>query len=308
MLIAAVFILDYNKNCFGRYESDFCSGKGAPMEQAGMAYEKVQSCLTQIRKQTDFRPDVAVVLGSGLGDYAAELDVESELPYSDLEGFPASTVPGHDGKLILGRLDGVKVVCMKGRVHYYEGYDISDVVLPVRLMRAMGAETLILTNAAGGVNETFRAGDLMLITDHIALFAPNPLIGPNDDRFGVRFPDMTHAYDAEMQEIIRNVAAEHDIPLREGVYVQLTGPSFETPAEIRALRTLGADAVGMSTVVEAIAAHHMGMRIAGISCISNLAAGMTGQPLTHEEVQQAADAVAPRFRRLLTETIKACRK
>lgn len=274
------------------------------MKRAGTDYEKVENCLGQVRERTAFQPRVAVVLGSGLGDYAQQLTVECEIPYREIDGFPVSTVPGHDGRFICGRIDSVPVMCMKGRVHYYEGYDIADVVLPVRLMRAMGAEILILTNAAGGVNASFGAGDLMLITDHIAMLAPNPLIGPNEERFGVRFPDMSHIYDAELQNLIRNTAAAHGIALREGVYAQLTGPSFETPAEIRALRTLGADAVGMSTAVEAIAARHMGMRIAGISCISNLAAGMTDQPLNHEEVQQAADAAAPKFRMLLTETIR----
>jgi len=278
------------------------------MEQGMTAYEKVQNCLAQVRRRTDFRPRAAVVLGSGLGDFAERIEVAYELPYSELEGFPVSTVPGHAGKFILGRLGGVPVVCMKGRVHYYEGYDIADVVLPVRLMHAMGAELLILTNAAGGVNTAFRAGDLMLLRDHLALFAPNPLIGPNEERFGVRFPDMSHVYDEELQRLIRDTAARSNIPLREGVYAQLTGPSFETPAEIRALRAMGADAVGMSTAVEAIAARHMGLRVAGISCITNPGAGVTDHPLSHEEVQQAADAAAPVFQTLLTETILSCRR
>ncbi|MBR5248580.1 MAG: purine-nucleoside phosphorylase [Lachnospiraceae bacterium] len=267
-------------------------------------YEKLMNCYQCVREKTDFVPEVAIVLGSGLGDYAKQIQVAYELPYSEIEGFPVSTVPGHAGKFIFGFIEGTPVVCMKGRVHYYEGYPITDVVLPARLMKLMGAKILFLTNAAGGVNTTFHAGDLMLIRDHIACFAPNPLIGPNIDELGVRFPDMSRVYDAELQEIIRDTAREQDVYLQEGVYAQLTGPSFESPADIRMMRVLGADAVGMSTVVEAIAANHMGMRTCGVSCISNLAAGMTQKPLSHEEVQEAADMAAKDFARLVTESVK----
>lgn len=267
-------------------------------------YEKLLSCYECVRKKTDFEPRVAIVLGSGLGDYAEQIKVVSELPYSEIEGFPVSTVPGHAGKFIFGYIDQVPVVCMKGRVHYYEGYPISDVVLPVRLMKLMGAKILFLTNAAGGVNTSFHAGDLMMIKDHVSVFAPNPLIGANIDELGVRFPDMSTVYDRELQELILRAAKENGIFLQEGVYAQLTGPSFESPAEIRMLRGFGVDAVGMSTVVEAIAANHMGMKICGISCISNLAAGMTANPLTHEEVQEAADTAAPNFKKLVTEAVK----
>ncbi len=266
--------------------------------------EKWMACYRQVREKTDFRPKVAIVLGSGLGDYASQIQVEQELPYGQIEGFPVSTVPGHDGKFLFGYLDGIPVVCMKGRVHYYEGYDVTDVVLPVRVMKLLGAGILLLTNAAGGVNPSFQAGDLMLIKDHVSLFVPNPLIGPNPESLGVRFPDMSAVYDGKLQDKIRQAATEQGIDLKEGVYTQLTGPSFETPAEIRLLRQLGSDAVGMSTVVEAIAANHMGMRVCGISCISNLAAGMTKRPLSHEEVQLAADLAAPRFTRLVTESVK----
>lgn len=267
-------------------------------------YEKLMNCYQCVREKTDFVPEVAIVLGSGLGDYAKQIQVVYELPYSEIEGFPVSTVPGHAGKFIFGFVEGIPVVCMKGRVHYYEGYPITDVVLPTRLMKLMGAKILFLTNAAGGVNSTFHAGDLMLIRDHIACFAPNPLIGPNIDELGVRFPDMSHVYDHELQEVIRDTAKEQGVYLQEGVYAQLTGPSFESPADIRMMRVLGADAVGMSTVVEAIAANHMGMRICGVSCISNLAAGMTSQSLSHEEVQEAADQAEPNFTRLVTESVK----
>lgn len=271
----------------------------------GEVYDKLLSCYECVRKKTDFVPKAAIVLGSGLGDYAESIRVEYELPYSEIDGFPVSTVPGHAGKFIFGYIDEIPVVCMKGRIHYYEGYSISDVVLPARLMKLMGAQVLFLTNAAGGVNTSFHAGDLMLIKDHISVFAPNPLIGANIDELGVRFPDMSTVYDGELQHIIRRTAKDNGIFLQEGVYAQLTGPSFESPAEIRMLRTLGCDAVGMSTVVEAIAANHMGMKICGISCISNLAAGMTANPLTHEEVQEAADMAAPNFKKLVTESVKS---
>lgn len=267
-------------------------------------YEKLKKCESCIRQITDITPKVAIVLGSGLGDYADTIRVTAQVPYAEIEGFPVSTVPGHDGRFIFGYVGDVPVVCMKGRVHYYEGYSISDVVLPIRLMKLLGAEILFLTNASGGVNTSFHAGDLMLITDHISCFAPNPLIGPNIEELGTRFPDMTHVYDAGLQEVIKDAARDQHIFLQQGVYAQLTGPSFETPAEIRMLRTLGCDAVGMSTAVEAVAAAHMGMRICGISCVCNLAAGMTANPLSHQEVQEAADQAAPMFKSLVTESVK----
>lgn len=266
-------------------------------------YEKLMKCYESFQSKIDFRPEVAIVLGSGLGDYANDIRVEAELDYHEIEGFPISTVPGHAGKFIFGYVNDVPVVCMKGRVHYYEGYPISDVVLPARLMKLMGAKILFLTNASGGINPSFTAGDFMMLNDHVSLWAPNPLIGANIDELGVRFPDMTHVYDGDLQDILRRTAKESGITLKEGVYAQLTGPSFESPAEIRLLHKLGVDAVGMSTVVEAIAANHMGMKICCISCVCNLAAGMTANPLTHEEVQEAANAAAPKFRRLVTEAV-----
>lgn len=268
-------------------------------------YQKVLECYDSIKDRIPFTPKVALVLGSGLGNYADTMDVRGEISYGEIKNFPVSTVPGHEGKFIFGYVKDVPVVCMKGRVHYYEGYPISDVVLPARLMKMMGAEILFLTNASGGINPTFGAGSFMLITDHISCFAPNPLIGANIDELGCRFPDMSKVYDPQLQAVIRKTAQENQITLHEGIYVQLTGPSFESPAEIRMLRTLGADAVGMSTVVEAIAANHMGMKICGISCVANLAAGMTEQPLTHEEVQAASNQAAPLFRKLITESICA---
>ena len=271
----------------------------------GEVYKKLMRCHENVRKKTDFVPKVAIVLGSGLGDYAEDVRVAYALSYSELEDFPISTVPGHAGKFIFGFVDDIPVACMKGRVHYYEGYPVSDVVLPIRLLKLMGAEILFLTNAAGGVNTSFHAGDLMMIKDHISAFAPNPLIGPNIEELGVRFPDMSSVYDRDLQKLLVRTAKENRIYLQEGVYAQMTGPSYESPAEIRMLRSLGCDAVGMSTVVEAIAARHMGMKICGVSCISNLAAGMSANPLSHREVQEAADMAAPNFKKLVTEAVKS---
>ena len=274
-------------------------------------YQKLLRCYESVQKKFDFTkftPGVAIVLGSGLGDYADDIEVVGEVDYHDIEGFPVSTVPGHAGKFIFGYVGDVPVVCMKGRVHYYEGYPITDVVLPTRLMKLMGAKILFLTNACGGINPEFKAGDFMLIEDQISVFAPNPLIGENIDELGTRFPDMSHVYDEELRDIIRKVAKGNGIELKEGVYCQFTGPSFESPAEIRMAGKLGADAAGMSTVVEAIAANHMGMRICGISFVSNLAAGISPNPLTHEEVQEAANAAAPKFKKLITESVKNFKK
>ena len=268
------------------------------------AYDKLQTALKAVREKTDFEPEIALVLGSGLGAYADSIKTVCEIPYSELPGFPVSTVQGHSGKFIFGYDGDKKIVCMKGRIHFYEGYNISDVVLPARLMKMLGAKILFLTNAAGGLGEGFGAGDLMLITDHISIFAPNPLIGPNLDELGPRFPDMSNVYKKDLQDVIRAVAKENGIDLKEGVYCQCTGPSFESPAEIKMLAKLGVSAVGMSTVNEAIAANHMGMRICGVSCISNLAAGISGEPLSHEEVQEAADKAAPLFTKLVSESIK----
>lgn len=267
-------------------------------------YDKLMKCFSCVKEKVDFTPEIALVLGSGLGDYADGIEVVAELDYSEIEGFPVSTVPGHEGKYIFGYVNQVPVVCMKGRVHYYEGYPISDVVLPIRLMKLMGAKVLFLTNASGGINTEFHAGDFMMIKDQIANFVPSPLIGPNMEELGVRFPDMSNIYDKELQWIIRKTSVLLDIPIKEGVYIQLTGPNYESPAEVRMCRTLGADAVGMSTACEAVAANHMGMMICGISCISNMACGITANPLTHKEVQETADRVAPLFKKLVTECIK----
>ena len=271
-------------------------------------YEKLVKCYEYCRDKVNFIPKVALVLGSGLGNYARNVKVVAEIPYSEIEGFPVSTVAGHDGRFLFGYIEEVPVVLMKGRVHYYEGYSMQDVVLPIRLMKMLGAEILFLTNASGGIKKGFSAGDFMLITDQIASFVPSPLIGKNLDELGPRFPDMSEVYNKDLQEIIRETAKEEQIPLQEGVYLQFTGPNYESPAEVRLAGILGADAVGMSTACEAIAANHMGMKICGISCISNLACGISEAPLNHEEVQKTADEKAPLFERLVTKSIvKMCK-
>lgn len=269
-------------------------------------HQKLEECYKCIREKTDFVPEIALVLGSGLGDYAegANVNVEMTIPYSEINGFPTSTVSGHKGQFVLGTVNGVKTAIMQGRVHFYEGYSISDVVLPIRLMGLMGAKVLFLTNASGGINQSFECGDFMLITDHISSLVKSPLVGENIDELGVRFPDMSEIYDRDLRDIIKKSADELDIKLKEGVYIQTTGPQYESPAEIKAFKAIGADAVGMSTACEAITANHMGMKICGISCISNLAAGISKTPLTHKEVQETADRVAPDFKKLLTESIE----
>lgn len=265
---------------------------------------KLQTCLASIREKTDFKPEIALILGSGLGDYADGIQIETTVDYSEIEGFPVSTVTGHKGRFVFGYVGEVPVVIMQGRVHYYEGYPMTDVVLPIRLMGLLGAKKLILTNAAGGINEHFRPGDFMMITDHIATGVPSPLIGPNLEELGPRFPDMSEVYSRRIQDVIREAASDCGISLREGVYVQLTGPNYETPAEVKMCKIWGGDAVGMSTACEAVAARHMGMEIGGISCITNLAAGISKEKLDHKEVQETADRVSKDFKRLVTKIIE----
>ncbi len=266
-------------------------------------YEKLVKCYESVREKIDFKPEIALVLGSGLGDYGETIDVVATLNYNEIEGFPISTVQGHKGRFIFGYVNEVPVVCMQGRVHFYEGYPMTDVVLPTRLMKMLGAKVLFLTNAAGGLNYDYAAGDFMMITDHIMNFVPSPLIGQNIEELGPRFPDMSDIYKKDLQEIIRKTAKDLEIKLQEGVYIQLTGPNFETPTEVKMCRILGADAAGMSTAAEAVTANHMGMKVCGISCITNLGCGMLEQPLSHIEVQETADRVADQFKKLITECI-----
>jgi len=266
-------------------------------------YEKLLKCYESVREKTDFEPKVALILGSGLGDYAKNIKVVDTIDYHDIEGFPVSTVSGHAGRFIFGYVNEVPVVCMQGRVHYYEGYPMTDVVLPTRLMKMLGAKVLFLTNAAGGVQDGMKAGNLMMIKDHIASFVPSPLIGANIDELGTRFPDMSNIYDKDLQQVVRDCAGDLGIEIKEGVYVQFTGPAYETPTEVQMAKRLGGDAVGMSTACEAVAANHMGMKILGISCITNLAAGISPVPLTHEEVKITADETAPKFEALTTAII-----
>lgn len=267
-------------------------------------YEKLEKCYEYYRSVTGFMPKVGLILGSGLGGYAKNMKVVKEIPYGDIPGFPVSTVQGHDGRFMLGYIGDVPAVVMKGRVHYYEGYPMEDVVLPTRLMKRMGIEVLFLTNAAGGINRGFRVGDFMMITDQISSFVPSPLIGENVSELGDRFPDMTHIYDEELQGWIEDTAREEDIPLQKGVYLQTTGPNFESPAEIRMYSLLGADAVGMSTACEAIAARHAGVRVCGISCISNMASGISEEELSHLDVQAIADQRSGEFERIVTKSIE----
>jgi purine-nucleoside phosphorylase len=251
-----------------------------------------------------FVPEVALILGSGLGDMAEEAEGKIIIDYKDIPNFPVSTVQGHKGRLVFGSLNGRKVAFMQGRFHFYEGYRMEDVVFPVWVFKALGVEKLIVTNAAGGVNTDFRPGDLMLIRDHINYTNNNPLIGPNIEPFGPRFPDLSEAYSREMAEIVKESAKKNGIKLQEGTYLLMTGPSYETPAEIRACRIMGADAVGMSTVPEVIAANHCGIKTIGISCITNMAAGILDQPLNHKEVIETADRVAECFSKLIKTMVE----
>ncbi len=266
-------------------------------------YERLQRCYKSIEDKIPFRPRLALVLGSGLGDYAERIEIEASIDYHEITDFPVSTVSGHKGRFVFGHIGTVPVVIMQGRVHFYEGYSIEEVVLPERLMHLMGAEILFLTNACGSANPAYQAGDFMLLTDHILYSVPNPLIGANAEELGVRFPDMSEVYDPALRKEIFACAKDLGISLREGVYMQFSGPSFETPAEVKMAHILGADAVGMSTACEAVAGRHCGMRICGISCISNLGAGLSEEPLSDEDVKVVANRVAPLFKKLVTEAI-----
>lgn len=273
------------------------------MKEGNDMYDKLLRCLKSVREKTDFIPETALILGSGLGDFAEDIKVVDTIDYAEIEGFPVSTVHGHKGRFVFGYVEETPVVIMQGRVHYYEGYDMADVVLPTRLMGLLGAKKILLTNAAGGANENFHPGDLMMITDHITTAVPSPLIGPNIEELGTRFPDMSQVYSLRLQKVIKKCAKECGIRLQEGVYVQFTGPNYETPAEVRLAKIWGGDAVGMSTACEAMAAHHMGMEVCGISCITNMAAGISKTELSHKEVQETADRVAKTFKMLVAKII-----
>lgn len=266
-------------------------------------FERLSQIVAEIKKKTEFAPKIGIVLGSGLGGFADDIKVVERIPYSSLPDFPVSTVTGHVGQFIFGYVEEVPVVLMQGRVHFYEGYKMQDVVMPVRIMALLGASVVMLTNAAGGINKDFSEGTLMIIKDHISSFVPSPLIGQNIDELGTRFPDMSSVYDEILREQICSVAKELGIPVKEGVYLQTTGPNYETPAEIKMFASLGADAVGMSTACEAMALRHMGVRVCGISCITNMAAGLSGKQLSHEEVKETADRISEQFKKLVRNTV-----
>ena len=273
--------------------------------EKGNLLEQLEEAKQYIENKTALKPDVGLILGSGLGVLADTLEERVTIPYGDIPHFPVSTVEGHAGELLIGMAGGRPVVMMSGRFHLYEGYSPGTVTFPVRVMKAMGVRQLLVTNSAGGINTQFRPGDLMLITDHLNLTGQNPLAGPNEARLGPRFPDMSEAYSKRLRNVAREAAGQLGIELREGVYAGLLGPSYETPAEIRMLRQLGADAVGMSTVLEVIAARHAGLEVLGISCITNLAAGILDQPLSHDEVVDTAAKVRETFLKLVRAIIPA---
>lgn len=268
-----------------------------------MFYDEVMKARDHILERTAIRPRVGIVLGSGLGQVADAMEDAAAIPYGEIPFFPHSNVVGHAARLVLGRIGGTDTACMQGRFHYYEGFSMKELVFPIFVLKSLGSEKLIVTNACGGINEGFTPGDLMLIEDHINLTGLNPLIGENDERFGPRFPDMTEAYDRGLIALAEKVGAEQGIPLQRGVYALFTGPCFETAAEIRALRTLGADAVGMSTVPEVIAANYLGMRVLGVACITNMATGIAKEKHSHERVLAAAEKSGESLGRLVTELV-----
>ncbi|WP_156288955.1 purine-nucleoside phosphorylase [Oceanobacillus salinisoli] len=268
-----------------------------------MKRQQIEQAAAFIKEKITNSPKIGLILGSGLGVLAEEIEHSVKLKYEHIPGFPVSTVEGHAGQLVIGEMQGVTVLAMQGRFHYYEGYRLEEVTFPVRVMKELNIEAIMVTNAAGGLNPSFEAGDLMVITDHINNAGANPLIGPNDSELGVRFPDMSAAYDPELQNVVRKAAQQLGISLQNGVYVWNSGPSYETPAEVRMLQKWGGDAVGMSTVPEVIVARHSGMKVIGISCITNMAAGILDQPLSHEEVMETAEKVREDFLNLVKKVI-----
>jgi len=268
-------------------------------------YERAEHATRVIRSRISVEPRIALVLGSGLGGFADDFEEAVGIPYEDIPGFVRSTAQGHAGRLVVGKIDSVPVLAMQGRVHYYEGYSLEEVTFAVRTFGLLGVKTLVLTNAAGGINVQLTQGALMVISDHLNLMGVNPLRGANDERFGPRFPDMSAVYSRELQELVIDEAKAIGVEVRRGIYGALSGPSYETPAEIHLLRNLGADAVGMSTVPEAIVARHMGLEVLGISCITNMAAGISDEPINHEEVMATGDRVRETFAELLRRVIGA---
>lgn len=268
-------------------------------------YERAEHASRIIRSRISVEPRIAIVLGSGLGGFADDFDDAVAIPYEDIPGFVRSTAQGHAGRLVIGNVDSIPVLAMQGRVHYYEGYSLEEVTFPIRVFNLLGIKTLVLTNAAGGINVQLTQGALMMISDHVNLMGLNPLRGPNDERFGPRFPDMSAVYSPELQELVVEEAKAINVEVRRGIYGALSGPSYETPAEIHMLRNLGADAVGMSTVPEAIVARHMGIEVLGISCITNMAAGISDEPINHEEVMATGVRVRATFTELLQRVIGA---
>ncbi|WP_026105108.1 purine-nucleoside phosphorylase [Halalkalibacterium ligniniphilum] len=269
-----------------------------------MEPQLLQEATSFLKEKVSEKPTIGLILGSGLGVLADEIESPVKVPYNEIPNFPVSTVAGHAGQFVFGTLEGKQVVAMQGRFHFYEGYSLDMVTLPVRVLKELGVSQIIVTNAAGGVNESFEAGDLMIIKDHINNMSQNPLIGPNDEAFGVRFPDMSNAYSDRLRTLAREKASELNIQIKEGVYVANTGPCYETPAEIRMIRTLGGDAVGMSTVPEVIVARHAALEVLGISCISNMAAGILPQPLSHDEVMETTERVKAEFLSLVKAIVK----
>jgi purine-nucleoside phosphorylase len=270
---------------------------------ANNIFAQVKEAATYIKNQGVEKVEVGLILGSGLGELADEIEDPIVMPYTEIPEFPVSTVVGHAGQLVYGTLGGKKVLALQGRFHFYEGYGMDTVTFPVRVMNELDVESLIVTNAAGGANPDFEPGDLMMIEDHINFTGTNPLIGPNDEEHGPRFPDLSHAYDVEYRELIEEAAAELDLPLKKGVYFGFTGPTYETPAEINMVQTLGGDAVGMSTVSEVIVARHAGIRVAGISCITNLAAGL-GAELNHDDVIEVSKKIRSSFKELVVSLLE----
>jgi purine-nucleoside phosphorylase len=266
-------------------------------------YERAEHAARIIRARAKSEPRVGIVLGSGLGAFANDFEEAVTIPYQDIPGFGRSTAVGHAGQLVIGKIQEVPMLAMQGRLHHYEGYSLEEVTFPIRTFKLLGLKTIILTNASGGINVEFSPGTLMVITDHLNLMGDNPLIGPNDERFGPRFPDMSAVYSPELQQIVMEEAREIGLDVRRGVYAALAGPSYETPAEIHLFRNFGADAVGMSTVPEAIVARHMNMEVLGISCITNLAAGVTDEPISHEDVIETGNRVAATFTQLLKRVV-----